>query len=102
MNGQTGTKATETIGDEKRLGSVELKNERKWPEVQRKPGQRGRTTSGPPLKMFTGLLRVKWVANAVTSMQTTSKHNSLIQCIAQGAFHVATRLSPSRLPDQIM
>lgn len=37
-------------------------------------------SSGPPLpKMFTGLYCVKWVANAVTSMQTTSKHNSLIR-----------------------
>lgn len=43
----------------------------------------------PPLKMFTGLLRVKWVANAVTSMQTTSKHNSLIHCIVLEPFHAA-------------
>lgn len=44
-------------------------------------------SSGPSLKMFTGLLCVKWVANAVTSMQTTSKHNSLIHCIVLEPFH---------------
>ena len=43
----------------------------------------------PSLKMFTGLLRVKWVTNAVTSMQTASKHNSLIHCIVLEPFHAA-------------
>lgn len=49
-------------------------------------------SSGPSLlKMFTGLLRVKWAANAVTSMQTTTKHNSLIRsgpvpyCVCHGS-----------------
>lgn len=40
--------------------------------------QRESSTSDPQLKMFTRLLRIKWVANALTSMQTLSKHNSLM------------------------
>lgn len=68
--------------NETELKRGELKNGRKWPEVQRKHRQRGSYFRvAHPLKMFTGLLRVKWAANAVTSMQTTSKHNSLIHCI---------------------
>ncbi|KOX74067.1 hypothetical protein WN51_14147 [Melipona quadrifasciata] len=34
-------------------------------------------------------LRETWVTNAVTSMQTTSKHNSLIHCIVLEPFHAA-------------
>lgn len=44
------------------------------------PTDKGTCNEWPSrLKMFTSLLRIKWVANALTSMQTLSKHNSLIR-----------------------
>lgn len=86
-----------------REAGAEKERVKKWKEVA--GGAKGNADKGNVrrvvslLKMFTGLLRVKWVASAVTSMQTTSKHNSLIHRAVDPS--VSSRLSRSSLLDQI-